>query len=1152
MASSNRSLEHGNSREPSLVGNYVVGIEIGRGSFATVYKGCHKRTKQSVAIKSVLRSKLTGKLLENLESEIAILKGIRHIHIVQLVDCQNSDAHIHLIMEYCSMGDLSNYIKRRGDMNSTNAVAPSSGGLSEYVVLHFLKQLANALEFLRSQNLIHRDIKPQNLLLLPPSNDKEILSSYGSPDLPLLKIADFGFARILPSTSLAETLCGSPLYMAPEILRYEKYDAKADLWSVGAVLYEMSVGKPPFRAQNHVELLRKIEKNGDRIKFPGDIVQQNIGGNTRLKDDHHPEGQTIISDDLKDLIRQLLKRNPVERISFEEFFMHPCVAGELQLLNPPSSSSSSSTTSKQKLSSYEYKNRPKSYVRPNHDIENNNYNNHNQHNTRDRSKSSPAVPLHKDVDIGINNYQSRGHHVHKTRNKDIEGASPKGIIALTTTGLDVQQNPAVLQKKTSKDRIKHQTYQRTTRYPPKIGHLGNEKFESSRTNDNEPQLNSHPSDANSPSASLLIQNSDKNVETSKKRVDVDVRRLSRAEDDVLLEREYVVVEEKGTIEVNVLADEIVISPKLNEIVIKDTAKNTDNQASDNKSPEVQFRTNVPLQNPSAAYFYSTTPPFALPVNHERGSSSGSNGSASSALARALSMASVRLFGNGGSPPSWSDRYSKAKGNPIGTSSDAISDSEEETVVKIIEDAARKAYVVYQFADSKYYQLLPPPPSSNDLVDTSPLTAEAAIALAEEALVLYVKALSLLKAAMDSAKQYWAGIGHRKADYPGMKVASHKLNNAVQWVRSRYNECLEKAEYVKSKCQTEDERGVGAVPEKLLYDRALEMSRQAALDELENVDLLGCERAYQTAILMLQAILDNPQDEQDSMDEDDRRIQAFPQLFFVMRATLVLLARNLKHLTFKRAQKGLFHGKRIQFGNQVSEHKNKSPRTWLPNVRVGRLWSETFKRWTKIKVTTAALRTIDKKGGLDRYLLTTEDELLGARGVKMRGYLETRLAWIQKQKYPNLEQIIGRKMYERPPKPIQYKEGEDPAEWDDNRKLLEKFRRKMRSKKKHNLVKESNEPKLSKYAYTKILEAEGDPTNTFIKPLKVYQEASAVAIATKLYLEAQEKGQKALKHKKNEESILKSEFINKPSSSEIVNESTKLQSKKHLEKSNNNN
>ena len=94
--------------------------------------------------------------------------------------------------------------------------------------------------------------------------------------------------------------------MAPEILRYEKYDAKADLWSVGAVLFEMSVGKPPFRAQNHVDLLRKIEKGDDKIRFPDD---------KRLE-----EGSTPVAADLKALIRRLLKRNPTERMNFDDFF----------------------------------------------------------------------------------------------------------------------------------------------------------------------------------------------------------------------------------------------------------------------------------------------------------------------------------------------------------------------------------------------------------------------------------------------------------------------------------------------------------------------------------------------------------------------------------------------------------------------------------------------------------------------------------------------------------------------------------------------------------------------------------------------------------------------------------------------------------------
>lgn len=98
--------------------------------------------------------------------------------------------------------------------------------------------------------------------------------------------------------------------MAPEILRYEKYDAKADLWSVGAVLFEMSVGKPPFRAQNHVDLLRKIERGEDKIKFPD---EKRIEEGT----DKVP---TKVAPDLKALIRRLLKRNPTERMSFDDFF----------------------------------------------------------------------------------------------------------------------------------------------------------------------------------------------------------------------------------------------------------------------------------------------------------------------------------------------------------------------------------------------------------------------------------------------------------------------------------------------------------------------------------------------------------------------------------------------------------------------------------------------------------------------------------------------------------------------------------------------------------------------------------------------------------------------------------------------------------------
>lgn len=104
------------------------------------------------------------------------------------------------------------------------------------------------------------------------------------------------------------------LYMAPEILRYEKYDAKADLWSVGAVLFEMAVGRPPFRAVNHIELIKKIEESKG-VKFPDEDPRH------RSNSDEKP-----VPSDIKQLIRMLLMRKPVERANFEEFFSSTAVA----------------------------------------------------------------------------------------------------------------------------------------------------------------------------------------------------------------------------------------------------------------------------------------------------------------------------------------------------------------------------------------------------------------------------------------------------------------------------------------------------------------------------------------------------------------------------------------------------------------------------------------------------------------------------------------------------------------------------------------------------------------------------------------------------------------------------------------------------------
>ncbi|KAK7042547.1 Serine/threonine-protein kinase ATG1 [Favolaschia claudopus] len=322
-AASSTSVSASRAEEDEELRPYVIVNDIGKGSFATVYKGYHEETHQSVAIKTVLRQKLSAKLFENLQSEIQILKSLSHRHITKLIDIVRTDRNIYLIMEYCSGGDLTNYIKKRGRVETLEYVPsegaapqyyphPRTGGLDEIVVRSFLRQLARALKFLRHRNLIHRDIKPQNLLLTPAPPEE---LARGHPlGVPILKVADFGFARSLPNAMMAETLCGSPLYMAPEILNYQKYDAKADLWSVGAVLFEMAVGKPPFRAANHIELLKRIEQSKG-IKFPDEDPKPGSSRSGGGGSEDLP-----VPPDVKKLIRALLKRNPAERATFEEFF----------------------------------------------------------------------------------------------------------------------------------------------------------------------------------------------------------------------------------------------------------------------------------------------------------------------------------------------------------------------------------------------------------------------------------------------------------------------------------------------------------------------------------------------------------------------------------------------------------------------------------------------------------------------------------------------------------------------------------------------------------------------------------------------------------------------------------------------------------------
>ena len=818
------------------------------------------------------------------------------------------------------MGDLSYFIKKRETLDHNTATLdllkkypnPKAGGLNEVVVRHFLKQLAAALEFLRARNLIHRDVKPQNLLLNPSplfyamgkpevvpfaASENSLVPAVGVESLPMLKLADFGFARSLPSTSLAETLCGSPLYMAPEILRYEKYDAKADLWSVGTVLYEMMVARPPFRAANHVDLLRKIEQGEDRIKFPPEV---------------------LLSDDIKKLIRGLLKRNPVERMPFENFFASPVIKDEIPGLvgadRPTPKSRPPSETNLAEMGS--------------------------------RRKSSISQDPRA---LGTEREEGRQSQSPREAPLSSSPASParKNAPPMSRQPSGTPPRPAQV-RRLSKEQIP--PFATGDRMPTNTTHARRPSIHTHPTaparqelHERSPPIAERPSIRNTPTSgpSLLreqMQGQRERERDNRRTDDRDGKEATdRAAQEVSFEREYVMVE-KRAVEMNAFADELAASPRIHGV-----------QGNNAPQAGAMVRRATTQGAPTAVTGAQATNSRAMqiaggrqPAHHRQSSYERRYGpsptSATSAISRAINLASGRLFGAGFSPPLNLGRGGRSP--PIGynpfpaypTSQnnalllEDVKSKEpldaDQKAVQIIEEAATRSDVVYGFAEVKYKQLIPLAPSvqaglnirpmsntpkgendSGSAVEDDGLTVDAVVTLSEEALVLYVKALSLLAKSMDIAGAWWASTSRLEpvgeASSPSSKIETtstsnaatrNRINNVVQWVRNRFNEVLEKAEFVRLKL-IESQRRLpvdhpshpsnqstsaastsalgtsadnvfitsGVTAEKLMYDRALEMSRSAAINELTGEDLAGCEIAYVTAVRMLEAVLEDDEE-----------------------------------------------------------------------------------------------------------------------------------------------------------------------------------------------------------------------------------------------------------------------------------------------------
>ena len=255
-----------------IVNEYIINRKrIGKGSFSTIYKGYSTKNNQVYAIKEIVVDKKQNKSL--VKRELSVLKTLDHPSIVKLHDViiDTNYNNIYFVLDYYPKGDFAKFLDNKP--------------LKEKFCRKYLKQLSQGLEYLLSKDILHRDLKPQNILLTNEYN---------------IKITDFGFAKQIDKNALINTLCGSPMYMAPEIINKKEYDIKSDLWSVGVILYEMVYGEVPYNVGTFVELIKKINKAD--IKY-------------NIKNIH-------VSDDCLELMCSLLTKDPEYRINWEEFFCH--------------------------------------------------------------------------------------------------------------------------------------------------------------------------------------------------------------------------------------------------------------------------------------------------------------------------------------------------------------------------------------------------------------------------------------------------------------------------------------------------------------------------------------------------------------------------------------------------------------------------------------------------------------------------------------------------------------------------------------------------------------------------------------------------------------------------------------------------------------
>lgn len=256
---------------------YKLGDVLGEGAFSVVKLAVNRKTGQKVAVKCIDRQGLPEEDTNSLRQEVAIMKSLKHKNIVEFIDFFEEEKFFYVVLEFLEGGELFDRIVKKNFYNEKEA-------------RDVVKVILDGMKYCHDKGIAHRDMKPENLLLTSKEDDS------------FVKIADFGFAIRGAQKSALTTQCGTPGYVAPEILQNQPYDKSVDMWSIGVITYILLGGYPPFHDDNQKALFKKI-KSGE-FEF-------------------HDEYWDCVSAEAKDFISKLIVVNPKNRMNCDEAHNHP-------------------------------------------------------------------------------------------------------------------------------------------------------------------------------------------------------------------------------------------------------------------------------------------------------------------------------------------------------------------------------------------------------------------------------------------------------------------------------------------------------------------------------------------------------------------------------------------------------------------------------------------------------------------------------------------------------------------------------------------------------------------------------------------------------------------------------------------------------------